>query len=94
VSAATLVEVIHPRLDRAAFNWTLSTLTVAPVTKSVSLRAADLLLGAGRSGHDAALDALVCATALQAGARPTIFTSDPNDIRALAGEHTVIVALR
>jgi predicted nucleic acid-binding protein len=94
VSAATLVEVVHPKTDEAALNWTLSTLTVESVSKDVALRAARLLKTARLHGHRAAIDAMVCATALQAGTMPTIYTSDPDDIRALVGKQAVIVPLR
>ena len=66
ISAVTLVEVVHPRLNRTSLAWTLSQLRVEPVTKQLSLAAADLLQAAGKHGHTHALDALVCATALAA----------------------------
>lgn len=91
ISAATLVEVIHPRIDRAALLWTVSRLQVEPVTKDISFMAADLLQAAGKQGHTHALDALVCATALAEKGMATIFTSDPTDIKALvAGRATVV----
>jgi hypothetical protein len=32
-SAATIVEVVHPKINRAALDWTLSRIVVEPVTK-------------------------------------------------------------
>ena len=91
ISAVTLVEVIHPRTNRAALAWTLSQLTVEPATQDLSLAAASLLQTAGKHGHTHALDALVCATALAAEGHATIYTSDPDDIKALvAGRATVV----
>ena len=91
ISAVTLVEVIHPKINRAALSWTLSRLRVEPVTEQLSLAAADLLQAARRHGHTHTLDALVCATALAQVGHTTIYTSDPDDIEALvAGRATVV----
>ncbi|GAB2971867.1 hypothetical protein GCM10023080_039770 [Streptomyces pseudoechinosporeus] len=35
-SAATLVEVVHPRISRPALEWTLSRLVVEPVTEPIA----------------------------------------------------------
>ncbi|MGW4706072.1 PIN domain-containing protein [Streptomyces sp. NPDC004285] len=89
--AATLVEVMHPRINRAALEWTLSRLVVEPVTDAVARRAADLLAGAGLHGHKYAIDAMVAATALAAPGPVTVLTSDPEDLMTLcAGGATVI----
>ena len=91
ISTVTLVEVIHPRINRAALMWTLSQINAQPVTKELSFAAADLLQAAGKHGHTDALDALVCATALAEHGMATIYTSDPTDIKALvAGRATVV----
>ena len=74
ISAVTLVEVIHPRTNRAALAWTLSQLRVEPVTEALSLTAANLLQAAGKHGHTHALDAIVCATALAEKGMATIYT--------------------
>ena len=74
ISAVTLVEVIHPRINRAALAWTLSQITVVPVTKDLSLAAADLLQTTSKHGHTHALDAIVCATALSEQGMATIYT--------------------
>ncbi|MFJ2700202.1 type II toxin-antitoxin system VapC family toxin [Streptomyces rochei] len=86
-SAAVLVEVIHPKLNDAALKGTLSRLSVEPVTRTVAQSAADLLRAAGLHGHKYAIDAMLCATALQHPGRVTILTSDVEDIGLLAAEH-------
>ncbi|CAL9275154.1 hypothetical protein SUDANB5_03658 [Streptomyces sp. SudanB5_2050] len=86
-SAAVLVEVIHPKLNDAALKWTLSRLSVEPVTRTVAQSAADLLRAAGLQGHKYAIDAMLCATALQHPGRVTILTSDVEDIGLLTAEH-------
>jgi hypothetical protein len=94
VSAATLVEAVHPKINRAAMHWTLSTLSTVPVSKEIAACACDLLAAAGLHGHVHALDAIVCATALSLPGHPTIYTSDPSDIETLVGDRATVVPLR
>ncbi|MGV9560270.1 PIN domain-containing protein [Streptomyces sp. NPDC003401] len=91
-SAAVLVEVIHPRLDDAALRWMLSRVRVEPVTQPLAQTAAALLRGAGVHGHKYAIDAMLCATALQHAGRVTVLTSDVEDIDLLTAEHPRVVA--
>ncbi|MFD5427570.1 type II toxin-antitoxin system VapC family toxin [Streptomyces sp. NPDC127084] len=86
-SAAVLVEVIHPRINDAALQWTLSRLRVEPVTQAIARSAATLLRAAGLHGHKYAIDAMLCATALALPGRVTILTSDPEDIAMLTAQH-------
>ncbi|MFH8284880.1 PIN domain-containing protein [Streptomyces antibioticus] len=91
-SAAVLVEVIHPKINDAALKWTLSRLNVEPVTQSVAQSAAALLRAAGLHGHKHAIDAILCATALQHPGRVTILTSDVEDIELLTADHSRVSA--
>lgn len=91
-SAAVLVEVIHPKINDAALKWTLSRLTVEPVTQAVAQSAAALLSAAGFHGHKYAIDAILCATALHHPGRVTILTSDVEDIELLTAEHPRVSA--
>ncbi|MER5727116.1 PIN domain-containing protein [Streptomyces sp. NPDC002138] len=84
-SAATLVEVVHPRINRAALEWTLSRLVVEPITEPIARHAAALLADAGLHGHKYAIDAMLTATALAAAGPVTILTSDPEDVTRLSG---------
>ncbi|MET7332922.1 PIN domain-containing protein [Nonomuraea sp. NPDC005650] len=86
-SAAVLVEVIHPKINDVALKWTLSRLRVEPVTQAVAQSAATLLRSAGLHGHKYAIDAMLCATALQHPGQVTILTSDVEDIRLLMADH-------
>ncbi|MFI9381056.1 PIN domain-containing protein [Kutzneria sp. NPDC052558] len=90
-SAATLVEVIHPRINRAAFDWVTSRLTVEPVTAEIAKQAGVLLERAGYHGHKYAIDAMLAATALAARGPTTILTSDPDDIAMLCGHLVTVV---
>ncbi|MDQ0847902.1 type II toxin-antitoxin system VapC family toxin [Streptomyces sp. V1I6] len=90
-SASTLVEVVHPRINRPALEWTLSRLIVEPVTESIARHAATLLADAGLHGHKYAIDAMLSATALAAPGPVTVLTSDPEDLATLcAGRVTVV----
>lgn len=90
-SAATLVEVIHPRINRAAFDWVISRVSVEPVTAEIAKRAGALLESAGRHGHKYAIDAMLAATALAAHGPTTVLTSDPEDIAMLCGHLVTVV---
>ncbi|SER29614.1 hypothetical protein SAMN04487983_101434 [Streptomyces sp. yr375] len=90
-SAATLVEVIHPRINRPALEWTLSCLVIEPVTEPIARHAAALLADVGLHGHKYAIDAMLSATALAAPGPVTVLTCDPEDLAALChGRVTVI----
>lgn len=91
-SAAVLVAVIHPKINEAALKWTLSRLSVEPVTQTVAQSAAALLRAAGLHGHEYAIDAMLCATALERPGRVTILTSDVEDIDLLTAEHPRVSA--
>lgn len=90
-SAAIVVEVMHPRINRAALEWILSRIAVEPVTEMIARRAASLLAEARLHGHRHAIDAMLCATALDAQAPATILTSDPDDIHTLCGGQATVI---
>jgi predicted nucleic acid-binding protein len=92
-SAATLVEVIHPRINRPALDWTLSRIVIEPVTEDIARHAAGLLSSTGRHGHKYAIDAMLSATALAAPPPITILTSDPEDITPLCDHHTTVIKI-
>lgn len=92
-SAATLVEVMHPRINRAALDWILSRLVVEPITEPIARQAAVLLGDAGLHGHKYAIDAMLSATALAAPGPTTILTSDPDNIGMLCGARVAVVKI-
>ncbi|MGW2330170.1 DNA-binding protein [Streptomyces sp. NPDC001700] len=92
-SAATLVEVVHPRINRPALEWTLSRIVVEPVTEDVARHAAALLADAVLHGHKCAIDAMLSATALAAPGPVTVLTSDPEDLTALCGGRVTIIKI-
>jgi len=92
-SAATLVEVTHPRINRPALDWTLSRIVVEPVTEVVARQAAALLGDSGLHGHKHAIDAMLAATALAAPGPVTVLTSDPEDLRVLCGRRATLLKI-
>ncbi|AVZ75305.1 DNA-binding protein [Streptomyces lunaelactis] len=90
-SAATLVEVVHPRIKRPALEWTLSRIAVEPLTEPIARHSAALLADAGLHGHKYAIDAMLCATALAAPGPVTALTSDPEDLAALCGSRVTVI---
>lgn len=86
ISAATILETDSGGPARRRRDFVLSRLHIEPVTRELTLLAAELLHRAGMRGHQHALDALVAATAIRQP-RPTIlYTSDPGDLTALCSE--------
>ena len=92
-SAATLVEVIHPRINRAALEWTLSRIVIEPVTEPIARHATALLADACLHGHKYAIDAILSATALAAPGQTTILTSDPEALSVLCGGRTTVIKI-
>ncbi|MFF3491301.1 PIN domain-containing protein [Streptomyces sp. NPDC002795] len=90
-SAATLVEVAHPRINRSALEWTLSRIVIEPVTEPVARHASALLAEAGLHGHKYAIDAILSATALAAPGPTAVLTSDPEDLTVLCGSRVSII---
>ena len=87
ISAVTIVEADHDRVHSARLAWTLSRLTVEPLTKDLAQRASGLLESAGLHGHKYAIDAMVAATAITTADKPArILTADPDDLEKLLGE--------
>jgi predicted nucleic acid-binding protein len=92
-SAATLVEVTHPRINRPALEWTLSRLVIEPITESIARHASTLLADADLHGHKYAIDAMLGATALASPGPVTVLTSDPEDLIALCGNRITAIKI-
>ena len=93
ISAVTLVEAIHPGIDRSALAWVRSRLRVVPTTEAIAISASEMLAAAKLHGHRHAIDAIVASTSLTLGGNPTIFTSDSDDFESLVGGKVRIVPL-
>jgi predicted nucleic acid-binding protein len=86
ISAITIVEASAAGSRRGRRDFVLSRLHVEPVTRELTLLAAELLRRNGMGGHRRAIDAVVAATALQQDRPTLLYTSDPDDLAALCAE--------
>lgn len=68
-------------------------LIVEPVTEEIARAAAGLLADAGLHGHQQAIDAMLCATALASAPPAVVLTSDPDDLKTLGGQRITVVKL-
>lgn len=92
IPAAVLAETLMGDERDARANQVLKKLQVVPLTDSIARSAARLKRLAGMTGVAATIDAIVVATSAAAGGG-VILTSDPDDIRVLAG-HASDVRIR
>ncbi len=90
-SAVTLVEVIHPKINRAAFDWVISRLSVEPISVEIARPPRRCSLRSASTGHKYAIDAMLAATALSMPDPTTVLTSDPEDLAALCGGRVAVV---
>lgn len=76
ISANTIVEVSHARVNLQRLQWALSLVKVEPVTEASAKAAAKLLKAAGLHGHKYAIDASVAEAALRQPGPVAMLTSD------------------
>jgi predicted nucleic acid-binding protein len=93
VSANTIVEVSHARMNTARLHWALSRVKVEPVTEQTAKKAAELLKAAGLHGHKYAIDATVAEVAFRQPGPVAILTSDVDDMIRLCGDQVRVIAL-
>ncbi|GAA0937608.1 MULTISPECIES: PIN domain-containing protein [Streptomyces violaceusniger group] len=93
ISANTIVEVSHSRVNLPHLNWALSRVKVEPVTEQAAKAAAELLKSAGLHGHKYALDATVAEAALRQPSPVAILTSDTDDMAKLCNDRVRLIAL-
>ncbi|MFI9610956.1 DNA-binding protein [Streptomyces sp. NPDC052023] len=93
VSANTIVEVSHARVNLPRLQWALSRVKVEPVTEAAARTGAQLLKDAGLHGHKYAIDATVAEAALRQPGPVAILTSDVDDLTRLCGSKVRIIGL-
>ncbi|MEU9149420.1 DNA-binding protein [Streptomyces sp. NPDC048417] len=93
VSANTIVEVSHARVNLPRLQWALSRVKVEPITEVAGRAAAQLLKGAGLHGHKHAIDATVAEAALRQPGPVAILTSDVDDMTRLCGSKVRMIGL-
>jgi hypothetical protein len=93
ISANTIVEVSHSRVNMPRLQWTLSRVKVEPVTEQTAKEAAKLLKAAGLHGHKYAIDATVAEAALRQPGPVVLLTSDVDDMARLCGQQIGLISL-
>ncbi|WP_322975434.1 PIN domain-containing protein [Actinacidiphila bryophytorum] len=93
ISANTVVEVSHSRVNMPRLQWALSRVKVEPVTESTAKEAARLLKAAGLHGHKYAIDATVAEAALRQTGPVVLLTSDIDDMTRLCGKRVGLIGL-
>ncbi|WP_329177041.1 PIN domain-containing protein [Streptomyces sp. NBC_01477] len=93
ISANTIVEVSHSRVDMPRLQWTLSRVKVEPVTEQAAMEAARLLKAAGLHGHKYAIDATVAEVALRQTGPVVLLASDIDDMARLCGKRIGLISL-
>ncbi|MFS7872565.1 PIN domain-containing protein [Streptomyces asiaticus] len=93
ISANTIVEVSHSRMNLPRLNWALSRVKVEPVTEQAAKAAAELLKSAGLHGHKYALDATVAEAALRQPSPVAVLTSDTDDMAKLCNDRVRLIGL-
>lgn len=93
ISANTIVEVSHSRVNMPRLQWTLSRVKVEPVTEQTAKDAARLLKTAGVHGHKYAIDATVAEVALRQPGPVVLLTSDIDDMARLCDKRIGLIGL-
>ncbi|SDP33389.1 PIN domain-containing protein [Actinacidiphila guanduensis] len=93
ISANTVVEVSHSRVNMPRLQWILSRTKVEPVTEQTAEEAARLLKAAGLHGHKYAIDATVAEAALRQAGPVVLLTSDIDDMGRLCGNRVGLIGL-
>ncbi|MFD8094128.1 PIN domain-containing protein [Streptomyces malaysiensis] len=93
VSANTIVEVSHSRVNLPRLHWALSRVKVEPVTEQAAEAAAELLKSAGLHGHKYAIDATVAEAALRQPPPVAVLTSDTDDMAKLCDDRVRLIGL-
>ncbi len=93
ISAATIIEVTHAKVNTARLNWLLSRIRIEPLTEEASRAAAGLLRDSNLHGHKYAIDAMVAEAALRQPAPVAMLTSDVDDMGKLCGRRVRLMAV-
>lgn len=93
ISALTIIEATHRRMDTARLAWVLSGLRIAHVGDEEAKAASALLLNAGLHGHKYAIDAVVAEMALRQQRPVVLLTSDVDDMTKLCGDRVRFVSV-
>jgi hypothetical protein len=93
ISANTIVEVSHSRVNLPRLQWALSRAKVEPVTEQTAKAAAALLKATGLHGYKYAIDATVAEAALRQPGPVALLTSDIDDMTRLCGHQVRLIGI-
>ncbi|MFI0895250.1 PIN domain-containing protein [Streptomyces sp. NPDC020983] len=93
ISANTIVEVSHSRVNMPRLQWALSRIKVEAVTEQTAKEAARLLKATGLHGHKYAIDATVAEAALRQPGPVVLLTSDIDDMARLCGKRIGLIGI-
>jgi len=93
ISAATILEASHAKVNRARWDFVLSELRIEPVSVDIAREGAELLRSTGLSGHKYAIDAMVAATAMRQPGPVIMLTSDVDDMAKLCDKRVRFIGL-
>jgi len=89
-SPMTLVEAYDGRTTEQRWDWVLSRVKVADLSKEEARRARRLLADTKLHGHKYAIDAMLAVVALSQRGQVTVFTSDVDDLEKLLPDRIVV----
>lgn len=92
ISALTIIEATHRRMDRTRLACVLSGMRIAHIGDEVAKAASALLLDTGLHGHKYAIDAVVAELALRQQRPVVLLTSDVDDMTKLCGDRVQLVS--
>jgi predicted nucleic acid-binding protein len=93
ISANTIVEVSHSKMNMSRLHWALSRVRVDPVTENAAKAAAALLKKAALHGHKYAIDATVAEVALRQPGPVAMVTSDTGDMSTFCGDRVRLIGM-
>ncbi|MFE3444085.1 DNA-binding protein [Nocardia sp. NPDC059180] len=93
ISALTIIEATHRKVDRARLAWLLSGIRIEPVDETMAKAASARLIEAGLHGHKYAIDSVVAELAHGQPTPVVLLTSDPEGMHALCGPEIRIIPL-
>ncbi|MGI5286863.1 DNA-binding protein [Nonomuraea polychroma] len=93
ISALTLIEAAHRRMNKSRLAWLLSGMRIVHVGEEEAKAASSMLIAAELHGHKYAIDAVVAEMAIRQPRPVVMLTSDIDDMKKLCGDRVRLVAV-
>ncbi|WP_127936476.1 DNA-binding protein [Nonomuraea polychroma] len=94
ISALTLIEAAHRRMNKSRLAWLLSGMRIVHVGEEEAKAASAMLIAAGLHGQKYAIDAVVAEMAIRQPRPVVMLTSDVDDMKRLCGDRVRLVAVQ